>query len=145
MRHLHLLSLLLLLNPCTAFASNYGNVTVSEITSIYDADTFRANIDGYPPIIGERISIRVNGVDAPEIRGQCESEKVAARQAKQFTVNILRSAKQVELRNMQRGKYFRILADVFVDGISLADALISAGYARAYHGEKRTSWCNTDT
>ena len=51
-------------------AKDYGTVTISEITSIYDADTFRVNIRDYPPIVGERVSIRVNGVDAPEIRGK---------------------------------------------------------------------------
>ena len=30
---------------------------------------------------------------------------------------------------MQRGKYFRILADVYVDGKSLADGLIQSGHA----------------
>ena len=42
---------------------------------------------------------------------------------------------------MQRGKYFRILADVYVDGISLADNLIKAGHARVYDGGKRLGWC----
>ena len=55
---------------------------VKEITSIYDADTFRVNIEGYPPIIGERIPVRVLGIDAPELRGKCESEKIKARESK---------------------------------------------------------------
>ena len=48
----------------------YGSTIVGEVTSIYDGDSFRVNIEGWPPIIGERIPIRVNGVDAPEIRGK---------------------------------------------------------------------------
>ena len=119
----------------------YGDVVVSEITSIYDADTFRANIEQWPDIIGKRMSIRVLGVDAPEIRGKCKAEKTKARAAKQFTVNALRSAKQVELRNIKRGKYFRLLADVFVDGRRLADLLISAGHGRHYSGGTRGGWC----
>lgn len=124
-----------------AQAKDYGTVLVSEITSIYDADTFRVNIKDYPPIVGERVSIRVNGVDAPEIRGKCESEKIAAQKAKQFTVAALRSAKTVELRNIERGKYFRILADVYTDGKNLAEGLIKSGHARAYDGGKREGWC----
>ena len=38
----------------------YGHVVVDEVTSIYDGDTFRCNIKDYPPIVGERIPIRVN-------------------------------------------------------------------------------------
>jgi len=41
---------------------NYGSATVSEVISIYDGDTFKATIDGWHALIGERISIRVNGV-----------------------------------------------------------------------------------
>ena len=98
-------------------------------------------MEGYPAIIGERIPVRVLGVDAPELRGKCQSEKVKAREAKQYTVQALRSAKTIELRNMQRGKYFRILADVYVDGKNLAESLIKAGHARAYDGGKRLGWC----
>lgn len=119
----------------------FGDVVVSEITSIYDADTFRVTIKGWPNIIGERMSVRVMGVDAPEIRGKCESEKQAARRAKQFTVDALRSAKKVELRDIQRGKYFRILANVYVDGENLAQALIQANHGRAYKGGTRDGWC----
>ena len=138
---MQVITILLCLLPFSVSAKDYGNATVKEVTSVYDADTFRVNIEGYPPIAGERIPVRILGVDAPELRGKCESEKVKARQAKQFTVHALRSAKTIELRNMQRGKYFRILADVYIDGKSLADSLIQAGHARVYDGGKRSSWC----
>ena len=135
----------LLLSLLLAFsveAKNYGSITVKQVTSIYDADTFRVDIEGYPAIAGERIPVRVLGVDAPELRGKCKSEKLKARQAKQITVESLRSARVIELHNIQRGKYFRILADVYVDGSSLADLLISSGYARPYGGGKRAGWCS---
>ena len=82
------------------------------------------------------------GVDAPEMRGKCEAEKILARQAKQHTVELLRSAKVIELTNMQRGKYFRILANVIIDGESLADSLLKNGLARRYDGGKRGGWCD---
>lgn len=46
----------------------------------------------------------------------------------------------IELRNIQRSKYFRILADVYIDGVSLADNLIQSGHARPYDGGKRLGW-----
>lgn len=139
---MQLIILLLYLLPFSTWAKDFGTVTVSEVTSIYDADTFTVNIEGYPPVVGERIPIRLLGVDTPEIKGKCESEKVKARQAKQFTVQAIRSAKTIELRNIERGKYFRILADVYVDGENLADGLIKSGHARAYDGGKRSGWCD---
>lgn len=117
------------------------SVTVSEVTSIYDADTFRANIAGWPHIVGKRMAIRINGVDAPEIKGKCQSEKLAARKAKQHTVALLRGAKKIELKNIRRGKYFRLLADVYADGKSIAESLIHAGLARPYYGGTRGGWC----
>ncbi len=121
--------------------ANYGQVTINEITSIYDGDTFRATVKEWPAVIGERIPIRVNGIDTPELRGKCEEEKKQAKAAKQFTVALLRDAKVIELRNMDRGKYFRILADVYVDGTSLGDELIKAGLAVPYDGGTKKDWC----
>jgi len=51
---------------------SYGNTSVIKVTSIYDGDTFRANIEGYPAIVGEHMSIRINGIDTPELRGKCD-------------------------------------------------------------------------
>jgi len=120
----------------------YGTATVASVTSIYDGDTFRANLIGYPEIIGNRIGIRINGIDTPEMRGQCQKEKNAAYRAKEFTVAQLRNAKKVELRNMQRGKYFRIVADVYVDGRNLGAMLIKNGLAVPYDGgHKAKDWC----
>lgn len=121
---------------------NYGTVLVSEVTSIYDGDTFRVNIKGYPDLLGYRMSIRVNGVDTPEMRGKCQQEKDLARKAKQITVAALRNGKKIELRNMKRGKYFRIVADVYIDGESLTTKLINSGLAVKYDGGTKTKdWC----
>jgi len=122
--------------------TTYGSVRVSEVTSIYDGDTFRVNIDGYPALIGSRMGIRVNGIDTPEMRGKCQQEKALARAAKQFTVAQLRAAKTIELRNMKRGKYFRVVADVYVDGKDLGKMLIDRGLAVVYDGgHKAKDWC----
>jgi len=121
---------------------DYGLVVVDEVTSIYDGDTFRANIKNYPDIVGYHMSIRLNGIDTPEMRGKCQKEKILARKAKQITVAALRSAKVIELRNMKRGKYFRIVTDVYVDNINLSDLLIKNKVAvRYYGGKKIKDWC----
>ena len=133
--------LLIILLTISVFAKDYGTAIVSEVTSIYDGDTFRVNIKGYPDIVGKRISIRVNGIDTPEMRGKCQKEKDLARKAKQFTVNKLRTAKKIELRNMQRGKYFRIVADVYIDNKNLTTMLINQKLGVKYDGGTKVSWC----
>jgi len=121
---------------------DYGSVEVNEVTSIYDGDTFRVNIESFPDIVGQKMAIRVSGVDTPEMKGKCKKEIELARAAKKFTVNFLRNAKRVELRNMQRGKYFRIVADVYGDNISLAELLIKNDLAVPYFGNKKIKdWC----
>ena len=136
--------LLIFAMPVTALADKtYGSVTIAEVTSIYDGDTFRANIPDFPPIIGQHMGIRIKGVHTPEMRGQCEQEKILARKAKQFTVTKLRSAKKIELRNMRRGKYFRIVADVYADDQSVGEGLVREGLAVVYDGgKKEKSWCD---
>lgn len=51
------------------------NIKVDEVVSIYNGDTITVTIKEYPSIIGERISIRVNGIDTPEIKEKCANEK----------------------------------------------------------------------
>ena len=59
-----------------------------------------------------------------------------------MVADILKDAEQITLKNMERGKYFRIAADVIVDGENLADMLIEAGMAVKHDGGKKThKWC----
>tara|TARA_R110002124_G_scaffold224352_1_gene389754 strand:- start:5065 stop:5493 length:429 start_codon:yes stop_codon:yes gene_type:complete len=119
---------------------DYGNAKVLEVTSIYDGDTFRANIEGFPAVIGEHMSIRINGIDTPELRGKCDKEKQLARKAKQFTVERLRDSKTIVLKNIKRGKYFRLIADVYVDGVNLGEQLVKQGHAVKYQGKTKQTW-----
>jgi len=136
------LALSLALLPCLALADGYGSARVTEVTSIYDGDTFRANIADWPPIVGERIKVRINGIDSPELRARCDNEKRQARAAKQWLVAKLRSADVIELRHMERGKYFRIVADVYADGESVGQEMIEQGLAVRYDGgTKHNPWC----
>ena len=117
----------------------YGSATIV-ITSIYDGDTFRGNIVGYPAIIGDRISVRVAGIDCPEMRDKRAAVKRKAQEAKQFTVKRLREGKKIELLEMRRDKYFRILARVMIDGQDLGAELIKAGLAKPYDGGMKAAW-----
>ena len=128
--------------PSYSFAKSFGDYNNAIYIRNYDGDTITFNLPGLHPIIGEKISVRVNGIDTPEIKGKCEKEKYDAQQAKEMVANILKDAEQIVLKNMKRGKYFRIAADVIVDGENLADMLIEVGMAVKYDGGKKThKWC----
>ena len=133
--------ILLLFSVVTYAKPQYGTVTVSKVISVYDGDTFRVNIDSLPPIVGKNIPIRVNGVDTPEIRGKCQYEKNLALEARDFVRAKLANAKEIKLTNLQRGKYFRVVANVLVDGVSLEQELLDNKLAYEYTGGKKLSWC----
>jgi endonuclease YncB( thermonuclease family) len=132
---------LITISFATQAKPQYGTVTVSKVISVYDGDTFRVNIDSLPPIVGKNIRIRVNGVDTPEIRGKCQYEKNLALKARDFVRAKLANAKEIKLTNLQRGKYFRVVANVLVDGVSLEQELLDNELAYEYSGSKKLSWC----
>ena len=139
MKKLAFLILPFLLLPSYSLAKSFGDYEGAIYVRNYDGGTITFNLPGLHPIIGEKINIRVNGIDTPEIRGKCEKEKYDAKQAKEMVTDILKDAEQIILRNMERGKYFRIAADVIVDGENLADMMIEAGMAVSYDGGKNRS------
>jgi len=137
-----LLILPFILSPALSLAKDYGDYQGAVYLPNYDGNTITFNLPSLHPIIGQRINIRVNGIDPPEIKGKCEKEKYDAKQAQEMVADILKDAEKIDLKNMQRGKYFRIAADVFIDGENLSDILLETGVAVRYGGGKKThGWC----
>ena len=120
----------------------YGDVKISKVISIYDGDTLRVNIDSFPDIIGKNIRIRIKGIDAPEIKGKCQTEIDLAIMARDYLRNAINQSSQIELRNIERGKYFRIVGELYIDGQNISNNLIKRKLAYYYNGGKKNSWCN---
>lgn len=118
----------------------FGDVVADTVYRVYDGDTFYAGINAWPSIIGDHIGIRVAGIDTPELRDKRLGIKNLARKARALADSALTNAQKVELRALRRGKYFRIVADVYCDGHSLAALLISADLAHPYSGGKKIPW-----
>jgi micrococcal nuclease len=108
---------------------------------IVDGDTFEARIAAFP---GQELvaRIRVAGVDAPETRGRCGAETVAAEAAKEALERIV-ERRRLTLTEVRGDKYFgRVVARVSAAGVGdVAEALVAAGHGRAYAGGKRAGWC----
>jgi len=120
----------------------YGDVKISKVISIYDGDTLRVNIDSFPDIVGKNIRIRIKGIDAPEIKGKCQREIDLAIMARDYLRNAINQSSQIELRNIERGKYFRIVGELYIDGENISNNLIKRKLAYHYNGGKKRSWCN---
>lgn len=133
-------TLIVCLIVCFSVAEAKG-VIVDQLISVYDGDTFKITQRNWPEVFGKKLNIRVRGVDTPELRGKCRQEKLLAKEAKAFSLRLLANARFITLENLKRGKYFRLLADVYIDNVSLADKLISAGLGRPYEGGRRGGWC----
>ena len=99
--------------------------------SCYDKDTCKFTLPDPHLLIGNKINVRLNGIDTPEIRGKCWREKGLALNAKRRLNEILKKSK--------RGKYFRIVAGVWADGVEVNEVLINEGYAVRYQGGKKQS------
>ena len=113
------------------------------VIKCYDADTITiASKLPYKESPLYRLSVRLTGIDAPEIKGKSEEEKELAKQARDFVSNLILN-KYVRLENVESEKYGRILADVYIGDVHLNDLLIRERYAVKYGGGtklKPTSW-----
>ena len=114
----------------------------ARVLRVIDGDTIvvRARI-----WLGQAIDtqVRLDGVDTPEIRGECEFERRLAERARDLI--IARSAAgNVVLSEIHYGKYAgRVVARVRTpDGGDFSTALVQAGLGRAYKGGRRESWCD---
>lgn len=127
--------------PNPRSSPHYGDLRDVDVVAVHDGDTFHIDRPEWPAIIGRRMPVRVAGVDTPELKGDCEAEIQRAQAARKFTETTLRKAARVDLLEIRRGRYFRLLAEVRVDGENLAKLLIAAGHGRLYRGGQRSGWC----
>lgn len=131
---------LLFIIPTAAFA-DWTQMREFRGNLCYDGDTCYITVPSLPPEL-QKMSIRILGIDTPEIRGECESEKELAQQAKKLANKLFKEAKVIELKDIDWDKYGgRILANVYLDGELYSEKLISSGLAKPYFGDKKESWC----
>lgn len=122
-------------------SSEFFSFGPDAIFSVYDGDTFRVNLKDLPQVFSEELAVRIAGIDAAEMAGTDGEVLEFAQKAQAFTQNALLTAEKIELKNVKRGKYFRIIADVFVDDKSLSHMLLEQGLVKEYDGMgTRPTW-----
>lgn len=113
-----------------------------EVLGVLDGDTVTVRLHVW---IGQNIEthVRINGIDTPEMKGKCDSEREKAQAARDALAALLADAK-ISLYNIRLEKYAgRVLADAATsDGTVIAKHMIGKGFARPYRGEKRGGWCS---
>lgn len=113
----------------------------ARVISNYDGDTLRAHVEVWPSQIMET-TIRLRGVDTPELKAPCASEKQTALRARDY-VQSLTAGKTVTLSEVSKGKYYgRVVASITLeDGRSLAALLMQEGLGKPYGGGRRRNLC----
>lgn len=118
----------------------YGSVRVTTVLRVNDGDTFYCNVNHFHPLLGNNIGIRLRGLNCPEMSSKIPAVQKRAVEARLELVHLLHNAKVIMLVNPQRGKYFRIIADVEIDGKSVGTILLEKKLARFYDGNGPRSW-----
>lgn len=115
-----------------------------KVVEVYDGDTIFIDLPDQHPLFGKRMGVRIFGIDTPEIRTKNSCEKQKGQNAKKLLEKVIAEASRVDVVDVEKDKFFRILGTVLADGIPVANSLIHAKLAFPYHGEKkiRRNWCN---
>lgn len=122
---------------CALFAQQPTSIFYKvRLGKIVDGDTFKVYLSCKYKLFCKDISVRVRGIDTPELKSKDKATRTRAKQAKSFTRNFLTN-KKIYLKNCSRDKYFRLLCDVYADKKNLAEALLFHGLAIPYHGGKK--------
>lgn len=120
-------------------------ITCGIVVKVYDGDTITiASKLPYDESPLYRFSVRLNGIDCPEMHSKIQAEKEMAQQASN-ALYLKLMGRKVFLHNVQTEKYGRILADVTCldkngNHENISEWLIRNGYARVYNGGKKESF-----
>ena len=127
-----------------ASAAAYGPYEV-DVIRVLDGDTVEVDVDLWPGL-RQRVKVRLNGINAPEIHTRRRCEKEAGIRAKDRLAELLVQAGQVELVDVALGKYSgRVLGRLVADGEDVAERLLAEGLVRPYSGGRREPWPCTET
>ena len=112
----------------------------AKLVRVVDGDTCDAMIDlGFDVWVKNRI--RFYGVDTWESRTRDLEEKAKGLEAKAYVKDLLENSDEGKFSIIShgRGKYGRVLGEIFVKGHekSVNELLKENGHAYEYHGEKK--------
>ena len=103
----------------------------ARIVRVIDGDTVEADIDlGFQ--VSLRATLRLTGIDTPEVRGPDRAEGLAATEYLNLLLEKLAGPeRQVTVRTQRdrTGKYGRYLGELVVGERNLNEALVLAGHA----------------
>jgi len=111
-------------------------LTHGKVVKVYDGDTITiaSQLPGSSTLY--RFSIRLAGIDTPEIKSHNPVEKERAIYVRNQLHDLL-FGKIICLTNISMEKYGRVLADIYLDDLHVNEYMIRQKYAYKYNGGKK--------
>jgi micrococcal nuclease len=106
-----------------------------KVIKVYDGDTITiaSRVPGLYNSPIYKFSVRLNGIDTPEMKGKNEEEKEIAVKARDALSERI-MGKEIRLENVQTEKYGRLLCEVYLGNVHLNKWMIDERYALKYDG-----------
>ena len=106
------------------------------IVKVVDGDTVDVDIDLGFGMVYKKQRVRMLGIDTPESRTRDLVEKKFGKASKKHLKGMLEAAESIELVSHDKGKFGRILGDLFIDSneTSVNQQMILDHHAVAYTG-----------
>ena len=112
-------------------------ITKGNVIKVYDGDTITIQFKlPYKQSPLYKISVRLNGIDCPELKTKNLVEKQCSQIAKEKVTQLLMN-KDIELKNTGMDKYGRLLADVYYNKKSVNNWLLTNHLAVSYDGKTK--------
>ncbi len=113
----------------------------AELQRVVDGDTVRVEATIWIDLRLD-ILVRIRGIDAPELNGDCPEERAGAEAATTALAAALGQG-PLRLTSIEDDKYFgRVVADIVTGtGVSITEAMLATGLVRPYDGGTRQPWC----
>ena len=109
-------------------------ITSGKVIKVYDGDTITVQFRlPYEESALYKISVRLNGLDCPELKTKNTIEKQCSQIAKQKVSDLL-LGNTVHFKHVSMEKYGRLLADVYYQDKSVNQWLLDNHLAVAYDG-----------
>jgi endonuclease YncB( thermonuclease family) len=138
---LSLLAALLVAKPeCASAAEMLSGPYTASVERVVDGDTLAVRVTVW--LQQEvHVLVRLRGIDAPELRGDCDLERIRAAEAAAALQHLV-AAGAVQLTEIEGDKYHgRVIADVTTEAGDVGEALVAQGFVRSYDGGARQGWC----
>ena len=116
-----------------------GQTKKAKVLKVYDGDTVWVALKIHNNVY--KMKVRLNGIDTPELKPPLNTpnrEKVIASaiKSKEFVARLI-DQKIVTLKCYKFEKYGRLLADIYINKISISQELLKNKLAKPYDGKTK--------